>query len=87
MARLTLDTLLQILRESAGEEEGVDLGGDILDTPFVELGYDSLALLQATGRIERDLGVALPDDVVAEAETPALLLALVNGAEALPVAA
>ncbi|MER5711766.1 acyl carrier protein [Streptomyces sp. NPDC042898] len=87
MARLTLDTLLQILRESAGEEEGVDLGGDILDTPFVELGYDSLALLQATGRIERDLGVALPDDVVAEAETPALLLALVNGADAVAVAA
>ena len=87
MARLTLDTLLQILRESAGEEEGVDLGGDILDTPFVELGYDSLALLQATGRIERDFGVALPDDVVAEAETPALLLGLVNGAEAVPVAA
>ncbi|MFE2556132.1 acyl carrier protein [Streptomyces sp. NPDC059352] len=87
MARLTLDTLLQILRECAGEEEGVDLGGDILDTPFVELGYDSLALLQATGRIERDLGVALPDDVVAEAETPALLLDLVNGAEAVPLAA
>ncbi|MFB7589200.1 acyl carrier protein [Streptomyces sp. NPDC056169] len=87
MARLTLDTLLQILRESAGEEEGVDLGGDILDTPFVELGYDSLALLQATGRIERDFGVALPDDVVAEAETPALLLDLVNGAEAVAVAA
>ncbi|CUM41710.1 acyl carrier protein [Streptomyces gardneri] len=87
MARLTLDTLLQILRECAGEEEGVDLGGDILDTPFVELGYDSLALLQATGRIERDFGVALPDDVVAEAETPALLLGLVNGAEAVPVAA
>ncbi|KQX16727.1 hypothetical protein ASC82_00190 [Streptomyces sp. Root431] len=87
MARLTLDTLLQILRESAGEEEGVDLGGDILDTPFVELGYDSLALLQATGRIERDLGVSLPDDVVAEAETPALLLELVNGADAVAVAA
>ncbi|WP_405853311.1 acyl carrier protein [Streptomyces sp. NBC_00090] len=87
MARLTLDTLLQILRECAGEEEGVDLGGDILNTPFVELGYDSLALLQATGRIERDLGVALPDDVVAEAETPALLLDLVNGAEAAPLAA
>ncbi|ALO07950.1 Acyl carrier protein [Streptomyces venezuelae] len=78
---------MQILRECAGEEEGVDLGGDILDTPFVELGYDSLALLQATGRIERDFGVALPDDVVAEAETPALLLGLVNGAEAVPVAA
>lgn len=87
MARLTLDTLLQILRECAGEEEGVDLGGDILNTPFVDLGYDSLALLQATGRIERDLGVALPDDVVAEAETPALLLDLVNGAEAVPLAA
>ncbi|HSV65423.1 MAG TPA: acyl carrier protein [Mycobacteriales bacterium] len=78
MARLTLDTLVRIMRESAGEEEGVDLDGDILDTLFIDLGYDSLALLQTTGRIERDFGIELDDYVLAEAETPRALLELVN---------
>ncbi|MEU1873728.1 MULTISPECIES: acyl carrier protein [unclassified Streptomyces] len=78
MGHLTLDQLLDILRDCAGEDESVDLTGDVLHTSFLDLGYDSLAMLQATGRIERDLGVALPDDVVAEAETPYRLLAVVN---------
>ncbi|MBQ0888938.1 acyl carrier protein [Streptomyces sp. NPDC048376] len=78
MGHLTLDQLLDILRDCAGEDESVDLTGDVLHTSFLDLGYDSLAMLQATGRIERDLGVALPDDVVAEAETPYQLLAVVN---------
>ncbi|WP_411099929.1 acyl carrier protein [Streptomyces sp. x-45] len=78
MGHLTLDQLLDILRNCAGEDESVDLTGDVLHTSFLDLGYDSLAMLQATGRIERDLGVALPDDVVAEAETPYQLLAVVN---------
>ncbi|MEU1045361.1 acyl carrier protein [Streptomyces sp. NPDC005897] len=78
MGHLTLDQLLDILRDCAGEDESVDLTGDVLHTSFLDLGYDSLAMLQATGRIERDLGMALPDDVVAEAETPYQLLAVVN---------
>ncbi|MGX1118241.1 act minimal PKS acyl carrier protein [Streptomyces ambofaciens] len=78
MGHLTLDQLLDILRDCAGEDESVDLTGDVLHTSFLDLGYDSLAMLQATGRIERNLGVALPDDVVAEAETPYQLLAVVN---------
>ncbi|AKJ11926.1 acyl carrier protein [Streptomyces sp. NPDC001093] len=82
---LTLDDLTRILRESAGEDEGVDLDGDILDTLFADLGYDSLALLEASSRIEREFGVKLSDDAVSEAETPRLLLAAANGA--LPPAA
>ncbi|MFJ6072546.1 acyl carrier protein [Streptomyces sp. NPDC093065] len=87
MEHLTLNQLLDILRDCAGEEEGVDLTGDVLHTPFTDLGYDSLALLQATGRIERDLGAALPDDVVAEAETPYQLLAVVNATRPVQAAA
>ncbi|GGN94110.1 actinorhodin polyketide synthase acyl carrier protein [Streptomyces albiflavescens] len=75
---LTLAGLTRILRESAGEDEGVDLDGDILDLSFTELGYDSLALLEAAGRVERETGIKLSDDVVGEAETPRLFLALVN---------
>ncbi|MFJ5927363.1 acyl carrier protein [Kitasatospora sp. NPDC092948] len=80
MSVLDLPALTRILRENAGADESVDLSGDILDTPFPDLGYDSLALLQAIGVIQRDFGVQLDDDAAA-AETPREFLALVNGAE------
>jgi act minimal PKS acyl carrier protein len=79
MTAFTLHDLTEKLRECAGEaEEGVDLDGDVLDTPFIELGYDSLALLQVTGVLKRELGVDLADDAVLEAETPRILLDMIN---------
>lgn len=45
---------------------------------FEELGYDSLALLNTVGRIERDLRIKLPEGVVTESGTPGELLDLVN---------
>ncbi|WP_329297169.1 acyl carrier protein [Streptomyces sp. NBC_00659] len=80
MKRLELTDLITLLRECAGEEEGVDLDGDILDVPFAELGYDSLAVLQTTGRIERDFEVLLDEEAVDEAETPRVYLELINRA-------
>ncbi|MEU4181250.1 MULTISPECIES: acyl carrier protein [Streptomyces] len=74
----SLDDLKRILREGAGADEGVDLDGDILDTGFEELGYESLALLETAGRIEREFGVTLDDDVLTDAQTPRTLLAAVN---------
>ncbi|MFD8573403.1 acyl carrier protein [Streptomyces sp. NPDC059639] len=78
MPLLTLDDLRRILIDSAGEEDGVDLAGDILDTRFTDLGYDSLALMESVSRIERDLGLDL-DEMATEADTPRALLELVNG--------
>ncbi|MDQ1008568.1 act minimal PKS acyl carrier protein [Streptomyces sp. V4I23] len=78
MAEMTLNELTALLRECAGEEEGVNLDGDVMDVPFVELGYDSLAVLQTTGRIELDYGIRISDDAAAEAHTPRLLLAFIN---------
>jgi|UniRef100_A0AAU3IA59 act minimal PKS acyl carrier protein len=78
--RLELTDLITLLRECAGEEEGVDLDGDVLDVPFAELGYDSLAVLQTTGRIERDFDVLLDEEAVDEAETPRAYLELINRA-------
>ncbi|MER6074202.1 MULTISPECIES: acyl carrier protein [unclassified Streptomyces] len=75
---LTLTELTRILRESAGADESVNLDGDILDTPFAELGYDSLALLEAASRVEREVGIKLSEDALGDAETPRLFLALVN---------
>ncbi len=72
-----LHDLRRILRDVAGTEQGVDLDGDILDTPFEDLGYDSLALLETAARILHEYGVRLDDDALAEATTPRVLLDLV----------
>lgn len=74
----TLDDLKRILLEAAGVDENVDLDDDILDTDFEELSYESLAILETCGRIERDYGISLDDTVVTEARTPRALLDLVN---------
>ncbi|MFG1885539.1 acyl carrier protein [Micromonospora sp. NPDC049102] len=76
--QINLDDLRRILREAAGADEGTDLDAEILDHTFIELGYDSLALLETAGRIEREYHVALDDAVVVEAETPRALLDVVN---------
>lgn len=75
---LTIDDLKRILREAAGEEEGIDLDGDILDVTFEDLGYDSLALLETGSRLEREHGIELEDTTITVAETPRALLAVVN---------
>ncbi|MCF3104172.1 acyl carrier protein [Streptomyces roseoverticillatus] len=74
-----LADLKRILLEGAGADEGVDLDSDILDTDFEELGYESLALLETGGRIEREYGVEFDDDAFAENRTPRALVAHVNG--------
>ncbi|MDJ1133958.1 acyl carrier protein [Streptomyces iconiensis] len=86
MSEFTQRELADKLYQCAGESEGVDLmAEDALDAPFIDLGYDSLALLQVTGVIKREYGVELSDDAVVEAETPRLLLKMINAS--LPEAA
>ena len=80
MSTLTIDGLKEILRSAAGEDDGADLDGDILDVAFADLGYDSLALLETAARIARDFGVTLSDDDVDQIETPRALLDQVNAA-------
>ncbi|GHF18958.1 actinorhodin polyketide synthase acyl carrier protein [Amycolatopsis deserti] len=80
MSTLTITALKDILRSAAGEDDGVDLDAEILDTPFAELGYDSLALLETAARIAREYGVTLSDDDVDQIETPRELLDRVNAA-------
>ncbi|WP_069814230.1 acyl carrier protein [Streptomyces sp. TP-A0874] len=80
MPRMDLSELTALLRECAGVDETVDLDGDVLDTSFTDLGYDSLAVLQTTGRIERDHDLTLDEDAVVEADTPRKYLDLVNTA-------
>ncbi|MFD8500174.1 acyl carrier protein [Amycolatopsis sp. NPDC059657] len=73
---LTLDELLLILTDCAGSPEPVS--GELIDAEFADLGYDSVALIEATGRLSRDHGVELDDDATATARTPRALLELIN---------
>jgi acyl carrier protein len=74
----TLSDLRTILLEAAGTDENVDLDGDIADLDFQDLGYESLALLETAGRIERAYGISLDEEAFAEARTPRELIGLVN---------
>jgi act minimal PKS acyl carrier protein len=73
-----LQDLRRILRECAGAEDGVNLDGEILDTDFDLLGYDSLALMETAARIARDYGIRIGDDALTAATTPRRLLDLLN---------
>jgi act minimal PKS acyl carrier protein len=76
---IEISDLRRILQESAGTEQGVDLEGEILDTEFDDLGYDSIALMETAARIAREYGVPIDDDALTCATTPRLLLGLLNG--------
>ncbi|MER8073218.1 MULTISPECIES: acyl carrier protein [unclassified Streptomyces] len=78
VSTFTIDDLKSILREGAGADEDVDLDGDILDAEFDALGYESLAMLETAGRIEREYGISLDEEIFADARTPRALIALVN---------
>ncbi|MEW2067058.1 acyl carrier protein [Streptomyces sp. NPDC007346] len=74
----TLENLKRILREGAGADESVDFDGDILDADFEALGYESLAILETCGRIEREYGITLDDSVVSDVRTPRHMVEVVN---------
>lgn len=80
MSQLTFGDLAPILIQCAGQDETVSLDGDVLDTSFADLGYDSLALLETAAAIERRFGARLRDEDVADVATPRDFLDLVNGA-------
>jgi act minimal PKS acyl carrier protein len=76
--QFTLIDLERILIEGTGMSEDVDLKGDILDSEFAELGYDSLSMLETSSRIQREFGISLDDNALAETATPRTLIAAIN---------
>lgn len=77
---ITLTELVAVLRDCAGEDEGVDLGGDIADRAFTDLGYDSIALLETAARMADRFGLRLDNATLTCLETPAELLRHLNRA-------
>lgn len=76
--QMTVDDLKRILHEAAGSDDSMNLDGDILDVEFADLGYDSVALLETSSRVELQYDVMLPDDAVTAVPTPRRFLKMVN---------
>ncbi|MFD9904173.1 acyl carrier protein [Streptomyces sp. NPDC059063] len=78
MATFTQADLVGYIRRAAGEDEGLDLDGDIGETAFADLGYDSVAMVEVTLLVERELGISLPEEKTSKDATPKEFVALVN---------
>jgi minimal PKS acyl carrier protein len=74
---MTIDDFRRILIDCAGESEP-ELGADLLDTRFDEIGHDSLALLESAARIYDEFGVRIPEEIIPSLETPRHVLEFVN---------
>jgi len=79
MATFTQVDLVGYIRRAAGEDEGLDLDGDIAEITFADLGYDSVAMVEVALLVERELGISLPeDDRTGKSGTPKEFVELVN---------
>lgn len=78
MKDFDLQDLRAIMEKCAGVDEGIELDGDIINVPFEQLGYDSLALLEIAKSIEDQMGVIVPDGSVERMRTPAEVIDYVN---------
>jgi act minimal PKS acyl carrier protein len=76
MERFTIAELTVIMKQAAGEVEVGDR--DVADVTYLDLGYDSLALLEISARIKQTLGVQVPDAALTTSATPADTVAAVN---------
>ena len=82
----TIKDLRRIMHESAGEGDGADVDVATMDTEFIQLGYESLALLETGSRIEREFGIKLDDSALFDSPTPRALIEAVNEQLVLPEA-
>jgi act minimal PKS acyl carrier protein len=80
MTEFTMQDLQQLLVASAGAAEDVEWDSEqVLDMPFDEIGYDSLALLEMAAKVQQNYGIPVPDDAIAEMKTPRTALTYLNG--------
>jgi act minimal PKS acyl carrier protein len=66
----TENDLIKIMRDCAGADDTIRVDGDVLDEPFAELGFDSLAVLEIQSRIALDHNISMPDEAIEQMTTP-----------------
>ncbi len=79
MSMLTIDDFKSVMRAVAGDDDSIDLSGDVNDTLLVDLGYDSLAILEMGSILQQRYGIDVPDDSAERMTTPREAVAYING--------
>lgn len=77
MSEFTLQDLKSLLAKAAGDESTIN-NSDDLEKEFDDLGYDSLALIEVASLIKQERGLAIPDELLTELDTPTKFLRAVN---------
>lgn len=78
MVEITLEDLIEVMRDCAGEDENLTANDVVANTDFDELGYDSLALMAASTMVEKKYSVTIGEDELARTRTLASFVDLVN---------
>jgi act minimal PKS acyl carrier protein len=78
MPQFTVRDLQDIMRECAGEDESAQPLEQAADETFANLGYDSIALLETQSRINRNYGVEISEDDLADLATPREMVEFLN---------
>ncbi|EME57644.1 acyl carrier protein [Amycolatopsis decaplanina] len=80
MQTFTVEMLLAVTRECAGEPDETISAADVRSRTFRDLGYDSVALIEVIARLSHEFDLTIPDDVAPEDRTPENLVDLINAA-------
>ncbi len=78
MTSLTISDLIPHLKAAVGDDDDIELNVAMANAPLDDLGIDSLAVIDATNRIERELSIALPDGSTDDAATMQELCDAIN---------
>ncbi|WP_078287964.1 acyl carrier protein [Mycobacterium sp. D16R24] len=78
MAEVTLAQLHKILVACAGGDDDTEISPESATIEFEELGYDSLALMETAARLQREYGVHIAEEDLADLTTPQQMLDVIN---------
>lgn len=62
MYDISIQEIFDILDEHIGFDDDFTVGPGDAETPFKDLGFDSLAVLELAGQLERRLETSMPGD-------------------------
>lgn len=77
MSTFSFTDLHEIMRQ-VDDQSAAGVTEDAIDTPFPDLDFDSLAVLEITTRIQQQIGLAIPDEAIEDMKTPRAALDYVN---------
>lgn len=78
MSSISFVDLKAIMSRCIGGLDGKELTEADLTTPFIDIGFDSLAVLEIASQLQREYGLQIPDEAIEEMDSPKAVIDYVN---------